>query len=578
MSLLMDALRRAEAEKQQQEAREGRSRTPAEPEAGAGDETRPAAAPAGPVPDAPADETSLELELEIDAFTAKERDSGSVTFGDDLALEPMDEAAADGRVADDDTRTGTHSGLAGPAGEGGGPEQTATMPSNRAVKRDLEAYFDRSQSIEAPRRRLLGDQTLEDVAAHTMVGARTVFAATERPRSRRIVMVAAILGVAVVVAIGALGVYFAQQTPGRRAMPSPAVANGVERSAPRELPVVALEPRRSGASAALARVDTDVAAAPESGTPDVAPAETAPEAESSSIAPADATPAVAPDSAEAPFDTLASSGGASPSAAPSPATVTPSLPPTAGTVAPSDSAGAAVAAGDGTRNVAEDAAEAVARDVERSVIEGVGRGEVRIARSVRPAGVDADLGAAYAAWQAGDVEAARARYTALLAKNPDRRDALLGLAGVALQAGDLAVAYRHYATVLRRFPDDPVASAALLTLTGGEGADSIARVRMLLDRHGGAADVPAFIHFALGNTYVRQERWADAQQAYFDAVRLDADNPDYTYNLAVALDQMGQHDAALEYYRRSLTLADNVPAAFNPASVLERIGALGAAE
>lgn len=574
MSLLMDALRRAEAEKQQQEAREGRSRTPAEPEAGAGDETRPAAAPAGPVPDAPADETSLELEL--DAFAANERESGSITFGDDLALEPMDEAAADGRVADDDTRTGTHSGLAGSPGENGGTEQTATMPSNRAVKRDLEAYFDRSQSIEAPRRRLLGDQTLEDVAAHTMVGARTVFAATERPRSRRIVMVAAILGVAVVVAIGALGVYFAQQTPGRRAMPSPAVANGVERSAPRELPVVALEPRPPGASAALARVDTDRAVAPESGTPDVAPGEMAPEAPSGGIAPAGAMPAAAPDNAAAPLDALASSNGALPPAAPSPSPATPSPP--AASAVPTGTAGAAVPARDATRQVAEEAPADVPGDVERSVIEGVGRGEVRIARSVRPAGVDADLGAAYAAWQAGDFEAARAGYTALLAKNPDRRDALLGLAGVALQAGDLAVAYRHYTTVLRRFPDDPVASAALLTLTGGEGPDSIARVRMLLDRHGGAAAVPAFIHFALGNTYVSQERWADAQQAYFNAVRLDADNPDYTYNLAVALDQMGQHDAALEYYRRSLTLADNVPAAFNPASVLERIGALGAAE
>ena len=79
------------------------------------------------------------------------------------------------------------------------------------------------------------------------------------------------------------------------------------------------------------------------------------------------------------------------------------------------------------------------------------------------------------------------------------------------------------------------------------------------------------LHFTLGNMYAEQDRWGEAQSAYFDAFRLDADNPDYAYNLAVSLDQLGKGGAAADYYRRALELAAQNGAAFNQPSVRDRL-------
>ena len=126
--------------------------------------------------------------------------------------------------------------------------------------------------------------------------------------------------------------------------------------------------------------------------------------------------------------------------------------------------------------------------------------------------------------------------------------------------------------MLQRHPDDPVASAALFSLTEGNGATSPARLQLLIDQHG---DAP-YLHAALGHYFARQQRWADAQQAYFNAARLDRANADFAYDLAVSLDHLGQTRAALDYYQKSLSLADRAAGNFNPASVLERIQALSA--
>jgi tetratricopeptide (TPR) repeat protein len=56
----------------------------------------------------------------------------------------------------------------------------------------------------------------------------------------------------------------------------------------------------------------------------------------------------------------------------------------------------------------------------------------------------------------------------------------------------------------------------------------------------------------LGNLYADQKRWSEAQAAYFEAYRGAPDNADYAYNLAVSLDQLRQHPAALSYYERAL--------------------------
>ena len=81
----------------------------------------------------------------------------------------------------------------------------------------------------------------------------------------------------------------------------------------------------------------------------------------------------------------------------------------------------------------------------------------------------------------------------------------------------------------------------------------------------------AALHFALGNNYAAGARWAEAQQAYFDAHRLDAQNPDYAYNLAISLDHLNQDRQALIYYERALTLGSLRASQFKPNEVRDRV-------
>ncbi len=92
-------------------------------------------------------------------------------------------------------------------------------------------------------------------------------------------------------------------------------------------------------------------------------------------------------------------------------------------------------------------------------------------------------------------------------------------------------------------------------------------VKLLMQREG---DAP-YLYFSLGNIYAKQKRWADAQQAFFDAYRLDTTNPDYVLNLAISLDQIGQYDTALDYYKTAIDLSQNARIRFDAAHVNERI-------
>ena len=534
----MDALRRAEAEKKQQEARAARA-TPEPPPVDSEAVTRIS-------PFAGSEDVTLQIERNIfdpppspsppPAPTIAQDGDASLSLSRPLALEPLDPGQTfidTTLIGEDDDPTSGGTTLAARSPR---TEQTSTAPSSRGMRDDLNAYFEPSRSMEIPRNGGRRTETLEDIASHTVVGAQTVFTASARPRAGRILMLGTSFAVIAVLAIGALGLFYAWQSRTPYVVPSPSVATGVEKPLVRELPVVALETKGAATPPPLMRIDTEIpgtqAAAGEPATAAPAPLATAPAATLPQVAPAV-------------------------SAVP-PATVVPApiTPPAVAAAPPA----AAVASAP------------VPQAVPQPTVD-VSAGEVRIARSAAPAAVDASLQRAYMAFGNGDLDQAEALYRVALTEHPDRRDALLGLGAVALKRGDLARAYQNYAAVLKLQPDDAVASAALFSLTGGDGEGTAARLRMLLDSHGDAA----FIHFALGNWYARKQRWGDAQAAYFDAVRLDAGNPDYNYNLAISLDRMGHTQAALEYYQKSLTLADTSGGAFNPANVLDRIKSLSAA-
>jgi tetratricopeptide (TPR) repeat protein len=163
-------------------------------------------------------------------------------------------------------------------------------------------------------------------------------------------------------------------------------------------------------------------------------------------------------------------------------------------------------------------------------------------------------------------------YQRILAREPRNRDALLGAAAVYMRGQAYEQAAGHYLEVLRRYPRDAVAQAALISLQ--DGVDPVAgetRVKSLLNATPGDSN----LHFSLGNLYAEQGRWPEAQQAFFEAYRLDTENPDYAFNLAVSLDRLGQHAGAREYYERAGSLAATRPAAFDPALARARLAALG---
>ena len=175
----------------------------------------------------------------------------------------------------------------------------------------------------------------------------------------------------------------------------------------------------------------------------------------------------------------------------------------------------------------------------------------------------------YAAYQAGDMERARADYETALRDEPGNRDALLGLAAVETRAQRFAAAEALYRRLLLADPRDPHAHAGLLALRSQQ-LDPVAaesRVKGLL-----AVDPDASVlHFTLGNQFAQQRRWAEAQQAYAKAVAMDPDNPDYAYNHAVSLEHTRQPQPALQQYRRALALALQRTASFDAAAAQARV-------
>jgi len=183
-------------------------------------------------------------------------------------------------------------------------------------------------------------------------------------------------------------------------------------------------------------------------------------------------------------------------------------------------------------------------------------------------GVDPGVAEGYRLLQAGNLSAARTAYAGALRTDPRNADALHGIAAISLREGKTETAAAIYQQILEANPADAAAQAGLMGLNGqGDPVTGESRMKSLLAAQG---DLPV-VNFALGNLYARQQRWNDAQQAYFKAVTADAGNPDYLYNLAVSLDQIQQPKVAAQYYGQALTAADSRPAAFDRAQASRRL-------
>ena len=184
---------------------------------------------------------------------------------------------------------------------------------------------------------------------------------------------------------------------------------------------------------------------------------------------------------------------------------------------------------------------------------------------------DTNVQAGYAKLQGNQFDAARRDYEKALTSDPNNVDALLALAAIAQRQGRAGDADRYLQRAIEADPRSPAALAAVLgSNAGGDPQVNESRLKSLLT----AQPESGPLNFALGNLYARQARWSEAQQAYFNAVAADADNPDYLFNLAVSLDQLRQAKLAAQHYRLALEAAQQRPAAFDRERVKLRLNEL----
>lgn len=188
----------------------------------------------------------------------------------------------------------------------------------------------------------------------------------------------------------------------------------------------------------------------------------------------------------------------------------------------------------------------------------MGEGQLKISKTGGKESLQDVLMRGYTAYHKGEFENAEVAYRQALSRATDNRDAVLGLAAIRLVQGDTQTAAAYYQKLLQRDPKDELALAALTGIqdTTGQtlpktGISDESNLKLLL---AGKPDSD-YLHFALGNIFADERRWAEAQSAYFDAYRLEPANPDYAFNLAVSLDHLGKKDEAARYYRQSLRLA-----------------------
>lgn len=186
--------------------------------------------------------------------------------------------------------------------------------------------------------------------------------------------------------------------------------------------------------------------------------------------------------------------------------------------------------------------------------------------------VDPTLLAAYQAYTRGEDASAQQQYRLVLQHDVRNVDALLGMAAIAQRQGREADAAGWYQKVIEVDPQNSIAQTALVSpQAGADITNAESRIKNLLANQPEAAH----LHAALGNFYAKQNQWASAQAAYFDACRFAPNNADYAFNLAVSLEQVGKQKLALAQYQRALELLNQLGGTSPDRAILEaRIQAL----
>lgn len=183
------------------------------------------------------------------------------------------------------------------------------------------------------------------------------------------------------------------------------------------------------------------------------------------------------------------------------------------------------------------------------------------------------LVAAYQAWQLGQVAQAEQLYRQVLEKQPQQRDALLGMLAVSQSNGSDQSIVLGYALQLRRlYPKDQEVLFATGRILEDAPNDQVSETELKLAQR--SSENVAEASYRLGLFYVEQQRWAEAQSAFFEAVRKKPYQVDYRLNLAISYDQLGKHRLALEHYQVALSQANSGLTKSDQTMINERVSYL----
>jgi tetratricopeptide (TPR) repeat protein len=195
--------------------------------------------------------------------------------------------------------------------------------------------------------------------------------------------------------------------------------------------------------------------------------------------------------------------------------------------------------------------------------------DIQLFRNPAQSAAEPAVLAAWTALRDGHLDDARARYLSLEPGLSGNVDIQLGLARIAAEQGQTAEARQRYQRALVLDPLNRTAQAGLAVL---EPAARDSHLDSQL-RASAAAHEP-LAQFALAARLSAAGQWPEAEQAWFEAVRADPDNPDLLFNLAVALDHLGQTPAARRHYQDALQASGSRSAHFDRAALETRLRAL----
>lgn len=197
---------------------------------------------------------------------------------------------------------------------------------------------------------------------------------------------------------------------------------------------------------------------------------------------------------------------------------------------------------------------------------------IQISKRKLSARAQSSLSVAKKALKTGSLTDAESAYRRVLAKSPGNVTAMSALANVLVQQGNTHEAQTLFVQTLQKDPENLMAKTGLINLSAADPSNLSAgsELKQLLTEH----PQEAYLHASLGNFHARRNEWPSAQASYFEAFALDPKNPDYAFNLAIGLDQIGKPEIAINYYEKAIELLGKRPARFIKADVERRLNEL----